>query len=231
MKLLIGLIVAFLAISVNGQHNPNFASNRQGIVHLFEWKWADIASECERFLAPNGFAGVQISPPNENVIVSNRPWWERYQPMSYNLNTRSGNEGDFTNMVSRCNAVGVRIYPDIVINHMAASHPVMIGTGGSTADVASRSYPAVPYSATDFNTPCSITNYNDPYEVRNCELVGLPDLNQGVEWVRARTSEFMNRLIGMGVAGFRIDAAKHMWPGDLNVSPLHIILCDYNVRK
>ena len=25
----------------------------------------------------------------------------------------------------------------------------------------------------------------------------------------------MNSLIDMGVAGFRVDAAKHMWPGDL----------------
>lgn len=70
------------------------------MVHLFEWKvrhkhksnnfmlkvvslkWNDIAAECERFLAPRGFAGVQVSPPAENVIIRTprRPWWERYQP-------------------------------------------------------------------------------------------------------------------------------------------------------
>jgi hypothetical protein len=27
--------------------------------------------------------------------------------------------------------------------------------------------------------------------------------------------EFFNRLIGYGVAGFRLDAGKHMWPEDL----------------
>lgn len=27
--------------------------------------------------------------------------------------------------------------------------------------------------------------------------------------------QFMNELIALGVAGFRIDAAKHMWPADL----------------
>lgn len=27
--------------------------------------------------------------------------------------------------------------------------------------------------------------------------------------------EFMNHLIDLGVAGFRVDAAKHMWPKDL----------------
>ena len=27
----------------------------------------------------------------------------------------------------------------------------------------------------------------------------------------------MNDLISLGVAGFRVDACKHMWPGDLEV--------------
>jgi alpha-amylase len=46
-------------------------------------------------------------------------------------------------------------------------------------------------------------------------LVGLPDLATGNEYVRNKIAEFMNNLIDIGVAGFRIDAAKHMWPGDL----------------
>lgn len=107
------LLLGFIAVS-NAQLNPHFWTGRTGIVHLFEWKWADIARECETFLAPNGFAGVQVSPPNENAVVSNRPWWERYQPVSYNLNTRSGNEAAFTDMSRRCNAVGIRIYVDAV---------------------------------------------------------------------------------------------------------------------
>lgn len=28
--------------------------------------------------------------------------------------------------------------------------------------------------------------------------------------------DFMNDLISLGVAGFRVDACKHMWPGDLD---------------
>jgi len=30
------------------------------MVHLFEWKWDDIAKECENFLGPKGYAGVQV---------------------------------------------------------------------------------------------------------------------------------------------------------------------------
>lgn len=88
--------------------DPHFSVGHSGIVHLFEWKWLDIANECEKFLSPKGFGAIQISPPNENVIISGRPWYERYQPISYKLITRSGNENDFLEMTTRCNAVGVR---------------------------------------------------------------------------------------------------------------------------
>lgn len=54
--------------------DPHFVKGHGGIVQLFEWKFSDVASECETFLAPNGFGGVQVSPPNENVIIAGRPW-------------------------------------------------------------------------------------------------------------------------------------------------------------
>ncbi|XP_059224390.1 alpha-amylase A-like [Stomoxys calcitrans] len=211
-------LVVLLAVSsqlASGQFNPNFASGRSTIVHLFEWKWDDIAAECERFLGPKGFGGVQVSPVNENIVVGNRPWWERYQPISYLLTTRSGNEAQFSSMVRRCNNVGVRIYVDVVINHMTGDASQAKGTGGSTANPGSKSYPAVPYSSLDFHSTCSINNYNDVNQVRNCELVGLKDLDQGKSYVQDRIVDFMNKLISLGVAGFRVDAAKHMWPAHL----------------
>ena len=51
--------------------------------------------------------------------------------------------------------------------------------------------------------------------MRNCRLVGLPDLLLSKDYVTGKIAEYMNRLISIGVAGFRIDAAKHMWPQDL----------------
>lgn len=215
MKLIVSLVVvALCGIQLTAaQWNTHFADGRQTIVHLFEWKWDDIAAECERFLAPNGYAGVQVSPPNENAIVNSRPWWERYQPVSYVLNTRSGNREQFASMVARCNNVGVRIYVDAVINHMAATPGV--GTAGSESNPGNRNFPAVPYSKLDFNSGCAIYDYNDPIQVRNCDLVGLPDLNQAVQWVEDRIVDFMNDLISLGIAGFRVDAVKHMWPEDL----------------
>ena len=48
-------------------------------VHLFEWKWRDIANECEQNLGPAGFAAVQVSPPQEHSITPSFDWSERYQ--------------------------------------------------------------------------------------------------------------------------------------------------------
>ncbi|KAF5298169.1 hypothetical protein FQA39_LY02593 [Lamprigera yunnana] len=200
------------------QKNPYWWENRNSIVHLFEWKWNDIANECEQFLQHKGYAGVQVSPVSENLFVPDRPWWERYQPISYSLITRSGNEKEFLNMTQRCNAVGVRIYVDAVINHMTGGSTIQIGTGGNSADPTTKDYPAVPFSKLDFHAGCIIYDSDYQYQpdrVRNCDLVGLNDLNQGNDYVRTKIIHFLNRLIDLGVAGFRIDAAKHMWPADL----------------
>ncbi|NXE89388.1 AMYP amylase, partial [Menura novaehollandiae] len=208
-----------------GQYSPNTLSGRTSIVHLFEWRWQDIAQECERYLAPNGFGGVQVSPPNENIVITNpnRPWWERYQPISYKLCTRSGNEQEFRDMVTRCNNVGVRIYVDAVVNHMcgAAGGSGTHSTCGSQFNAGNRDFPAVPYSGWDFNDgKChtgsgEIENYGDMYQVRNCRLASLLDLALEKDYVRSKVAEYLNHLIDIGVAGFRIDAAKHMWPGDI----------------
>ena len=37
---------------------PTFTSDI--IVHLFEWKWSDIAAECENFLQNYGYGAVQV---------------------------------------------------------------------------------------------------------------------------------------------------------------------------
>ena len=36
-------------------------------VHLFDWRWDDIAAECENVLGPAGVHAVQISPPTSTA--------------------------------------------------------------------------------------------------------------------------------------------------------------------
>nr|XP_004659120.2 pancreatic alpha-amylase-like isoform X2 [Jaculus jaculus] len=187
------------------QYTPHTQYGRTSIVHLFEWRWADIAKECERYLAPKGFGGVQVSPPNENIVVYNpsRPWWERYQPISYKICSRSGNEDEFRDMVARCNNVGVRIYVDAVLNHMcgAAGGAGTSSTCGSYYNANKEDFPAVPYSGWDFNDgKChtsngEVQNYNDANQVRNCRVSGLLDLALEKDYVRTKVIDLGGEAI------------------------------------
>lgn len=54
------VIVSLAVVAVRGQWEAHFTGGRTSIVHLFEWKWNNIADECERFLGPYGYGGVQV---------------------------------------------------------------------------------------------------------------------------------------------------------------------------
>ena len=59
--MLILTYVLTILSAVVAQKEPHYVRGHNGIVHLFEWKWPDIAKECENFLGPLGFGGVQVS--------------------------------------------------------------------------------------------------------------------------------------------------------------------------
>ncbi|XP_063964229.1 alpha-amylase-like [Lytechinus pictus] len=215
---LILLLVVISTVTAT-RKDPNFQEGRTAIVHLFEWKWTDIVRECEEYLGPHQFAGVQISPPMEHRVYPEfgYPWWQRYQPVSYRIDGRSGGREAFADMVSRCNDVGVRVYVDAIVNHMASVN--------STAN-DTYNFPDVPFTPQDFNVPkglCNLTSGDiaqtsyvySSYEVRYCNLLSLADIYYGPDndnYGKTKVLEYLNDLISMGVAGFRIDAAKHMPP-------------------
>lgn len=182
-------------------------------VHLFEWPWPDIAAECEAVLGPAGYRAVQVSPPQEHAVLpgSGYPWWQRYQPVSYTLHSRSGTRAAFVDMVDRCAAAGVDVYVDAVINHMTAGS----GTGSDGTVYTKYDYPGL-YDRADFHPPCAVTNYQDAENVQDCELLGLADLDTGRAEVRQAIAGYLTELVRLGVAGFRIDAAKHIQPVELD---------------
>lgn len=54
------VIITLMTSVVKTQKDAHFITGRNTIVHLFEWKWNDIADECENFLQYKGFGGVQV---------------------------------------------------------------------------------------------------------------------------------------------------------------------------
>lgn len=195
------------------------------IVNMFQWNWDSVAAECTDVLGPQGFGGVQVSPPQESISLPHNnpahPWWEVYQPVSYQLTSRLGDRAAFVAMVRACDSAGVDVYVDAVLNHMTGQNNGGTGYGGSTF-TDKHVYPGL-YSGNDFhyypqhcpNPTGEIADYNNQAEVQNCELLGLADLRTDFYYVRDTLVGYLNDLVGLGVDGFRIDAAKHIPAADL----------------
>jgi alpha-amylase len=198
--------------SLTATYRPTgHAASGDVFVHLFEWTWRDVAAECENVLGPAGWKAVQVSPPQEHGIASGFPWYQRYQAVSYALESRSGSEPEFGDMVRRCGAAGVDVYVDAIVNHMAYSD----GTGSGGTVYKKYAYPGL-YQASDFHPACAVADYSSDANVQDCELFGLADLHTGKADVRERIAGYLVKLGRLGVAGFRIDAAKHIQPVELD---------------
>lgn len=184
------------------------------LVHLFEWPWASVGRECTEHLGPAGVAGVQISPPQEHVELPDAkfPWWQDYQPVSYQIQTRRGDRAAFEAMVRECHAAGVKVYADAVLNHMTAQ---LSGTGSAGTKFTLTGYPDYDGAADFHHCGHSIANWSDRAEVTDCDLLGLADLATEEPSVRSRLARYLDDLASLGVDGFRIDAAKHIPSADL----------------
>lgn len=193
---------------------PEPAGSRDAGILLFQYTWDSIADECPT-LGEIGIDWVLTSPPQEHVVRDE--WWGHYQPVSYLIESRLGTRDEFATMVATCSEHDVDIVADAVINHMTGLGTPGVGWAGSAYE--HYSYPGV-WDPNDFHqcteSPTGdIVDYRDEAEVQTCELVNLADLRTGEPRVQDRLRAYLDDLLSLGVAGFRIDAAKHMAPADI----------------
>lgn len=185
------------------------------IVTAFQQNWRSVAKECKKTYGPEGVKYVQVSPPEDHI--KGKAWWTSYQPVSYSLNSKLGTEKEFKKMVTTCKASGVGIIVDAVINHTTGfDNKDTVGVGGSKYDAAAQSYPDAGYTKDDFHQiDRNIYTYNKAEVVWNYRLVGLLDLDTSKPHVQQILGKYFAKLLKIGVAGFRVDAVKHMSPKDV----------------
>lgn len=220
---------AVLAASATPAQAATASLSRNVTANLFEYNWNSVAADCTDVLGPDGFAAVQVSPPQDSYDNPDHAWWDVYQPVDYSLNSRFGTAAQFASMVEACHTAGVKVYADVVLNHMAA------GDGGSDTsydgasfDSSTLTYPA--YDAADFHSypaDCpesgdSIVNWLSYTEVTECRFDGLPDLATGTTAVRDTEAAYLNTLIGLGVDGFRLDSAAEI--GETDIAAIEALL-------
>ena len=118
-------------------------------VIAFQQNWRTVAEECTNTYGPEGVKYVQISPPQESV--QGTQWWTVYQPVSYKLNSRFGTEDELKSMIKQCNAAGVDVIADVVLNH-TTGHDVswvddQYGVDGTAYNGSYGRYPSMdPYA-------------------------------------------------------------------------------------
>lgn len=217
---------AVLPVTAGGTAQASSSNGGDVIANLFQWNWPSVAAECTDVLGPKGYGAVQVAPPEDSIRLagSTHPWWEVYQPVGYDLNSRMGNEDQFKSMVATCHDAGVKVYADAVVNHTSGNDQTSTDSyGGDSFDVSAKQYGQVPYDASDFhsypadcpNSDMAIDDWNSQTQVQECDLSNLADLKTESEDVRAKIAGYLNKLISYGVDGFRVDAAKHINQSDM----------------
>lgn len=187
-------------------------ANADAIIHMFNVPFARIEAELPA-IAAAGFGNIQISPPQ---LSNGSAWWGRYQPLDYRvIDGPLGDEAALRRLVKAAEARGIGIIVDLVLNHMAnlgADHDLEYPPKWAREKYK---LPGL-FSAFDFHHPFCIRNWGDAKEVRDGRLcgggsdTGLPDLRHENDYVVKVQRDFIAKLNGIGVKGYRVDAVKHM---------------------
>ena len=228
---------------IQSYHYQN--GQKGAIVELFGWPYEDIEEECE-FIGHAGYLGLKTFSPVEHLESRDllegsvlNPWWYGVQIVSYILKSRFGDKKQLKKMINTCRSLNVRIYTEIVINHMTGigndcydNHTLADcthfgakqGTAGSpfwtigfiiennpyTNQKFQDEYPSVPYFPSDFHCGSEIREWDNPIHLTNGHLSGLVDVNTEKEYVRQRIADFFTELISIGFSGIVITNVRHI---------------------
>lgn len=192
-------------------------------VIAFQQTWNSIAKECTNTYGPQGVAYVEISPPQESI--QGTEWWTSYQPVSYKLDSKLGTEAEFKNMITTCDAAGVGVIADVVLNQttgLDVAAGEQTGVAGTKYNGLTGDYPGFtgengqyPQGVTaadfhDYNNGASVSDYKNQQEVQEGRLNSMWDFDTSSEKVQDIQSDYLAKLYKMGVKGFRMDAVKHI---------------------
>ncbi|MBX9703837.1 MAG: hypothetical protein K2X39_06755, partial [Silvanigrellaceae bacterium] len=196
------------------------------ILHMFNYKFSDIEGHLKE-ISDLGFNAILISPPQ--VSLANYPafetqWWAHYQPICYQIGGPLGTEEDLKRLIEKANELSIKIIADVVLNHMANPDLLNLKDGElyfPPEDLKAQCGNMPLFDKYDFHEKKLIEDYNDPQQVRdgwipssvgtiNYSNSGLADLDQNSKKVFDAQSDYLKKLVKLGVKGFRFDAVKHM---------------------
>ena len=192
-------------------HDPN-VTNTETILHVWSWNFPTITANMKQ-IADAGFTMIQTSPVNAcfspeggNIRILDEKegnWYHYYQPVDWTIgNNIVGTEAQMKEMLDEAEKYGIRVLVDVLPNHTAFDIDL----------VTDEFYEAVGGRDKMFHTHGleGIQDYNDRTQCTHQGVGGLPDVNTENPLFQKYYMEFVNKLVNMGVRGFRYDTAKHI---------------------
>lgn len=192
-------------------HDPDY-TNTESILHVWSWNFPTIANNMKQ-IADAGFTMLQTSPVNAcfspeggNVKIFDQKegnWYHYYQPTDWTIgNNIVGTEEEMKAMLDSARKYDIRVLVDVLPNHTAFDIDL----------VTDEFYKAVGGREKMFHTKGleGISDYNDRTQCTHQGVGGLPDVNTENPLFQKYYMQFVNKLIKMGVRGFRYDTAKHI---------------------
>ena len=192
-------------------HDPN-ATNTETILHVWSWNFPTLAENMKK-IADAGFTMIQTSPVNAcfspeggNIKILDEKegnWYHYYQPLDWTIgNNIVGTEEEMKAMLDSARKYDIRVLVDVLPNHVAFD--IDLVTDEFYAAVGGRDKMFHTHGLED------IQDYNDRTQCTHQGVGGLPDVNTENPLFQKYYMEFVNKLLNMGVRGFRYDTAKHI---------------------
>nr|AHB39934.1 amylase [uncultured bacterium] len=178
------------------------------ILHAWMWSFNTITANMKD-IAEAGYTSIQTEPMSHiktntaNGKKFTENWYYVYQPTSTSIgNFVVGTQDDLKRMCAEAHKYGIRIIVDVVANHFTSDWNAIDSSWKDASLFHKRSNCS---GANGDNI-----NYGNRWQVTQCHLLGLWDINTQNQTAANKMKEFLVQAVNDGVDGFRFDAAKHV---------------------
>lgn len=192
--------------------NDNFGLGeyRPGDLRFYQGgDWQGIIEKLP-YLANLGVTAIQISPIHRNEwLFGGSASYHGYWVHDYwSPEPHFGTFEDLRELVDQASSSGIAVIFDAVPNHTA---DYLLPGKPSYRDPSK--HPAPPFDNVEwYHHNGNITRWSDEYQIVNHDLFGLDDLAQEKPEVKRELNRVYRFLTeNLGAAGFRVDAAKHVY--------------------
>lgn len=159
----------------------NMSENEAACTNLSNYcggTWKGIENHLD-YVAGMGFDAIWITPIVDNTAGGYHGYWAANWEK---VNANFGSEDDLKSMVNAAHNKGIAVMVDVVANHVA---PV--------GDNFSQIYPF--NQGEHYHSDCQIQDWGNQWQVENCRLADLPDLNQGNSYVRGYLKDWVKGIV------------------------------------